>query len=375
MLRTVPSAKETIRKLLAAADVQINGERAWDIRVRDEHFYQRVLAGGSLALGESYMDGWWETEALDQCIFRIVRAGLKKRVVPRLSTVIAYLKSTLLNLQSKNRARENVHRHYDQSAKLYLSFLDPYNQYTCGYFQSVDDLNRAQEQKLDLICKKLRITGADEVLDIGCGWGGFAKLASERYRCRVTGITISDQQFEYARNYTQGLPVTILKKDYRDLSGKFDKILICGMMEHVGFKNHRALMRVVHHSLRDDGLFLLQTIGARETSRFIDPWLGTYIFPNTLLPSIKQIAEAIEGLFVVEDWQNFGAFYDQTLLAWFRNFDANWEKLRAEFDERFYRMWKYYLLACAGLFRARETQLWQVVLSKNGLLGGYQPVR
>ena len=369
------SPKETIRKILAAADVRIDGERAWDIRVRNEQFYERVLSGGSLGLGESYMDGWWETEALDQCIFRIVRAGLNTSLVPRFSAAMAWLKSTLLNLQSKRRAPGNIHRHYDLSTRLYLSFLDPYNQYTCGYFKSVDDLNKAQEQKLELICKKLRITSADEVLDIGCGWGGFAKLASERYGCHVTGITISDEQFEYARNYTRDLPVTILKEDYRDLSGKFDKVLVCGMFEHVGFKNHRELMRVVHRSLKEEGLFLLHTIGGKVSTKFIDPWIGTYIFPNTLLPSAKQITEAIEGLFLVEDWQNFGAFYDQTLLAWFRNFDKNWEKVRADFDERFYRMWKYYLLACAGLFRARETQLWQVVLSKNGLLGGYQPAR
>jgi cyclopropane-fatty-acyl-phospholipid synthase len=369
------SAKDTLRELLAAADVRINGERPWDILVRNEKFYQRVLTGGSLALGESYMDGWWETDALDQCVFRMVRAGVKQRVVPKFQTALALIKSALFNLQTKRRARKNIHRHYDLSTKLYLSFLDPFNQYTCGYFKNVDDLNRAQEAKLELICRKLRIATGDEVLDIGCGWGGFAKLASERHGCRVTGVTISDEQYEYAKNYTRGLPVTILKEDYRDLSGKFDKILVCGMMEHVGFKNHRKLMRVVHRSLKDDGLFLLQTIGAKETAKFTDPWLGTYIFPNTLLPSMKQISAAIEGLFVVEDWQNFGAFYDQTLLAWFRNFDANWEKLRAEFDERFYRMWKYYLLMCAGLFRARETQLWQVVFSKNGILGGYQPAR
>ena len=369
------AAEDTVRKILAAANVEIGGDRAWDICVLNPQFYERVLAEGSLGLGESYMDGWWETGALDQFIFRIVRAGLKTSVVPKLSTALAYLKSTLFNLQSKRRARRNIHRHYDLDTKLYLSFLDPYNQYTCAYFQDVNDLNQAQEHKLDLICKKLRITGADEVLDIGCGWGGFAKFASERYGCRVTGITISDEQLEYARSYTQGLPVSILKMDYRDLSGAFDKILICGMMEHVGFKNHRQLMRTVHRCMKEGGLFLLQTIGGKETSKFIDQWIGTYIFPNTLLPSAKQIAEAIEGLFVLEDWQNFGAYYDRTLLEWFRNFDKNWENLRAEFDERFYRMWKYYLLSCAGLFRARETQLWQIVLSKDGLLQGYLPAR
>jgi cyclopropane-fatty-acyl-phospholipid synthase len=268
-----------------------------------------------------------------------------------------------------------AHEHYDLSPELYMSFLDPYNQYTCGYFKNTDDLNVAQEQKLDLMCKKLQLTKGDRVLDIGCGWGGFAKYAAEHYGAKVTGITLSKEQLEYAKGLTKGLDVELRLQDYRDLNGTFDKILICGMIEHVGYKNYREIMEVVERNLADDGLFLLHTIGYSRSVHATDPWIDKYIFPGGMPPSITQIGKSIERLFLVEDVHNFGAYYDKTLMAWFRNFDAAWPKFRAQYGERFYRMWKYYLLSCAGAFRARDIQLWQIVLSKKGVPGGYTSVR
>ena len=278
-------------------------------------------------------------------------------------------------MQSKLRSRKVAKKHYDLSPALYESFLDPYNQYTCGYFKDTNDLNKAQEQKLDLICKKLKLSSKDKVLDIGCGWGGFAKFAAEKYGCQVTGISISEKQVNYARKFCQGLPVTIINSDYRDLKGTFDKILVCGMIEHVGYKNYQSLMKIVHRRLKPDGLFLLHTLGRNISKTTGDPWMLKYIFPNSMPPSIKQLTEAMEGLFVVEDLHNFGQYYDPTTMEWFRRFDKNWDSIKHNYDERFYRMWKYYLLSGAGAFRSRITNLWQFVLSKRGIRGGYESIR
>ncbi|NNF22973.1 MAG: methyltransferase domain-containing protein, partial [Saprospiraceae bacterium] len=223
--------------------------------------------------------------------------------------------------------------------------------------------------------KKLDLKSSDKVLDIGCGWGGFVKFAAEQYGCNVTGITISDEQLAYAKAYCKDLPVKLIKLDYRDLSGKYDKILICGMIEHVGSKNYRRIMKIVRRSLNESGKFLLHTIGNKVSARTTDPWISRYIFPHSLLPSMKQISQAAEGLFIMEDWQNFGAYYDQTLMAWHKNFKKNWESIKANYDERFYRMWEYYLLTCAGSFRARENQLWRVVFTTKGQPGVFQYLR
>lgn len=364
---------EYIVNLFNSADIHINGGRPWDIQIHNNGLFSKVLRGGSLALGESYSDGWWDCDALDQFFERVFRAHLEQKVNPR--HLIAVLGSIILNMQNRVRSRLVIKKHYDLDVNLYLSFLDPYNQYTCGYFKGTDELDRAQEQKLDLICRKLMLAPEDSVLDIGCGWGGFARFAAERYGCRVTGITISDEQLRYAREFCRDLPVSIVKSDYRDFRGTFDKVLVCGMIEHVGYKNHRHLMESVSDLLKDRGLFLLQTIGSNISSRMGEPWINKYIFPNGLIPSAKQIIAAAEGLFTLEDWHFMGQHYDLTLMAWYDNFMKNWDRIKNAFDERFYRMWKYYLLSCAASFRTKLTDLWQVVFAKNGLSREYVSVR
>ena len=367
--------KQSVQNILNLADVKINGGRPWDINVNNPRFYSKVLAGGSLALGETYMDKMWDCDDLDQFFHRILKADLDKKVKPNASILLAYFKAKIFNQQSIRKSKKVVEKHYDLSPDLYMSFLDPYNQYTCGYFKNTKNLNEAQENKLDLICKKLQINKKDKVLDIGCGWGGFAKFASKKYGCHVTGISISDEQIKYAKEYCKGLPVEIIKLDYRHLRGKFDKILICGMIEHVGSKNYKNIMKKVSNCLNKDGLFLLHTIGGNESVTLGEPWIEKYIFPNSVLPSAKQITSASEGLFVMEDWHNFGKYYDNTLMAWYSNFVKGWDKIKSKYDGRFYRMWTYYLLCCAGLFRARKAQLWQIVFSKKGLKEGYLSVR
>jgi cyclopropane-fatty-acyl-phospholipid synthase len=378
---TATGAAKQITDIFATADVLVNGTRPWDIRVHDKRFYGRVLANPALALGESYMDGWWDCEQLDEFFHKVLSARLDKKVKPGFKFVTQRLLAQIFNRQTRVGSRKIARQHYDLTVELYEAFLDPYNQYTCGYFEETDDLNTAQERKLDLICRKLGITAKDHVLDIGCGWGGFARFAAQHYGCRVTGITISNEQLRYATDFCKDLPVSILKRDYRDLRStehrqRYDKILICGMIEHVGYKNYRTIMEVVSHCLKEEGLFLLHTIGTDVSSPInLNVWMEKYIFPNSALPSIRQLSGAAEGLFIIEDLHNFSAHYDKTLMGWWANFQKNWQKIAARFDERFYRMWQYYLLSCAGGFRARHSQLWQIIFSKHGLPGGYVSIR
>lgn len=369
------SAKEFAERILSKADIRINGDRPWDIQVHDERLWGRVLRQGNLGLGEAYMDGWWDAKELDQFVCRALSSHLERNIQFRWTDLWGMAKAYLFNQQSMSRATEVAEKHYDLDNELYESFLDPYNQYTCGYFKDTEDLNKAQEQKLELICKKLQLKPGDRVLDIGCGWGGFSKYAAEHYDVTVTGITLSKEQLVYAKEFTKGLKVNLLLQDYRTLKGEFDKILVCGMIEHVGYKNYRELMESVHRNLAPNGLFLLHTIGTPYSMVAGDEWMNKYIFPNGMTPSLAQLSKAAEKLFVIEDVHNFGAYYDKTLLAWFRNFDAAWPRLKQKYDERFYRMWKYYLLTCAAGFRARHLELWQLVLSKEGVPGVYQSVR
>ena len=367
------NSKKTIMNLLKKADIHVNGNRPWDIQVYNTKFYARVFAGGSLALGESYMEKWWECERLDLFFEKLLRAKIREKF--NLNLRILRLKSRLFNMQSLIRSKKVTDEHYDLDNEIYMAFLDVYNQYTCGYFEKTKDLNTAQEQKLDLICKKLYLKENDRVLDIGCGWGGFAKYATQKYGCHVTGITISDQQIKYAQKYTDGLPVEIIKQDYRFLKGQFDKIVSVGMIEHVGYKNYRKIMRIVSRCLKKDGLFLLHTIGQNETSVAGNPWTDKYIFPNGMLPSIQQIGKATENLLVMEDWHNFGPYYYDTLTAWDHNFLKNRPKLKGNYPEKFFRMWRYYFLSYAGAFKARHLQLWQIVFSKGNDDKVYQPIR
>ena len=253
--------------------------------------------------------------------------------------------------------------------------LDKRLTYTCGYWRTANNLDEAQEAKLDLVCRKLGLKSGQSVLDIGGGWGSFAKFAAEKYGAKVTVVTVSKEQVELGQKLCAGWPVTFLLQDYREVKGKFDQIVSLGMIEHVGYKNYRTYMEVAERCLAADGLFLLHTIGGNESAKSTEPWIAKYIFPNSMLPSIKQLGQSIEGLFVMEDWENFSAYYEPTLMAWFANFDRHWPELKDKYGDRFYRLWKYYLLSCAGSFRARKNQLWQIVLSKQGVPGGYKSIR
>lgn len=372
MSRSTPSDK--VQRLLNQADIRINGNRPWDIRVENDHFYRALLCQGSLGLGESYMAGWWDSPCLDQFFFRVLRAGLDRQVRSR-SWLYDSLKARLCNLQKPSRAFTIGRHHYDIGNDLYKHMLDRQMVYSCAYWEDAETLDQAQEAKLHLVCHKLGLEPGMRLLDIGCGWGGTARFAAEHYGVEVVGVTVSAQQVSYGRQICRGLPVDIRLQDYRDLDERFDRIVSIGMFEHVGFKNYATYMKVAKRCLKDDGLFLLHTIGGNRSQTRTDPWIARYIFPNSMLPSARQIGSALEGHFVIEDWHNFGPDYDRTLLHWFANFHDAWDTLKERYDDHFYRMWKYYLLASAGAFRARSTQLWQLLLSPLGLLGGHRPAR
>ena len=367
--------EDTAQQLLSLAGVKINGNNPWDISVHNEKFYQRVLSQVNLGLGESYMDGWWDCEKLDEFFSRVIRSQIQNSVKKNWTLIYGILLARMMNMQSRNRAFQIGERHYDLGNELFINMLDKRLVYSCAYWKNTQNLDAAQENKLELICRKLGLQPGMKVLDIGCGWGSFVKYAAEKYQVKVVGITVSKEQVELAHTLCTGLPVEIRLQDYREVNEKFDRIVSVGMIEHVGYKNYRTYMEVVHRCLDDDGLFLLHTIGGNKSVKSVDPWINKYIFPNGMLPSIQQLSRSIEGLFVMEDWHNFSADYDKTLMAWYGNLENNWDNLKSKYDERFHRMWKYYLLSCAGSFRARSNQLWQIVLSPKGVSGGYKSTR
>lgn len=369
------SARTLITNLLTGADIQIGGNRPWDIAIHDDRLYDRIVAQGSLGFGEAYMDGWWDATALDQFFTKLLGARVQEHFAFTLPNIIAGLKSRLINLQSRARARLVAEAHYDLGNDLYEAMLDTHMVYTAAYWKEAKNLDEAQEAKLDLICRKIGLKKGDRVLDIGCGWGSFAKFAAENYGAQVVGITVSVEQAALAKERCKGLPVEIRVQDYREVRESFDHIVSVEMFEAVGYKNFREYFKVAARCLKEGGLFLLQTIGNNASVTSGDPWIEKYIFPNGMLPSMAQIGKAVEKLFVVEDVHNIGADYDPTLMAWFHNFEKAWPALREKYGDRFYRMWKYYLLVCAGLFRSRTLNDWQLVLAKGGVPGGYVSVR
>jgi cyclopropane-fatty-acyl-phospholipid synthase len=358
-------AKTTVQELFASADIRFQGERPWDIRVNDERFYQAVLTGGTLGFGESYMDGWWDCQALDEMCCRAIRGCLEERIALNLHTAMAMAGSFLFNLQSRRRSKAVGKRHYDVGNDFFERMLDPSMQYSCAWFRETDDLAQAQREKMDLICRKLGLREGMSLLDIGCGWGGLARHAAKHYGCRVVGITISEEQGRYAAELCRGLPVEIRLQDYREVREKFDRIVSVGMLEHVGPKNYGPYMQTVSRTLQDGGVFLCQSIAVNYASLFPDPWIARYVFPNSMLPSAAQVAKAAEKLFVLEDVQNLGADYEKTLKAWEANFLRAWSRFESRYGQRFYRMWRFYLLSCAGAFRARSLQLFQFLFSKG----------
>lgn len=373
--------KKFLEKLLAKTGVTINGDKSYDIQVRDERFYKRFLLNPSLGAGESYMEGWWDCAQLDEMFFRLTRQIDTDTLYTPWKLALMRFVNLFVNQQTRFKSRRVAKEHYNLDNSLYQYMLGDSMAYTCAYWNNAKNLDEAQRNKFNLICKKIDLQPGDKVLELGCGWGSFAKYAAETYGCEIVAVNIASEQIKYAKECGKNLPIAYFLCDYRDQkiynpnNLKFDKVVSIGLCEHVGAKNYRHFMQIARDNLKEDGHFLLHTIGRNISANYVDPWINKYIFPNGMLPSLKQLAASAESLFVIEDLHNFGSDYDKTLMAWHKNFISHWPQLSLRYDDKFYRMWNYYLLSCAGVFRAREMQLWQFVLTPKGKLNGYRSIR
>lgn len=367
--------KKFVEELLMGTGVKINGANPYDIRVHQDRFYKEVVLGGSLAFGETYMEGIWECDALDQLFIRLLNSNLEKRAGVNLRSKIGLFWQKFFNLQSKENSRKAVAKHYDIGNNLYEKMLDPYMMYSCAYWKNTEDLAEAQIQKMDLICRKLKLSPGMTLLDIGCGWGGFAAYAAKEYQVSVVGVTLSKEQEKVARERCKDLSVQIKLMDYRDVIGEFSRVVSIGMIEHVGYQNYGKYMEVVNRLLKPDGISLVHTIGSNETNFKTDPWIGKYIFQNSLIPSMVQLSIAMEPYFVLEDVHNFGLHYDKTLMSWLENYKKSWAELESKYSREFFRMWEYYLSVSAASFRSRKNNLWQIVMVKSTYPKEYVSVR
>ncbi len=369
------SLEEIFYQAFASVGVTVNGDMPWDIQVHNTKLYSRIIGGGSMGFGEAYMEGWWDCIAIDEFMHRVLYHRLDKRFSKKINSLLYFLKAKVQNMQTISRSKEVGYKHYDIGNELFQKMLDPHMMYSCGYWETATSLEEAQVAKLDLICRKLKLEKGMRLLEIGCGWGTFAKYATENYGVTVVGLTISEQQAILARKINEGLPVEIRIQDYRNVQEKFDRIVSIAMLEAVGYRNFREYMEVAARNLTDDGIFLIHTIGGNYDAKATDPWIDKYIFPNGMLPSASQLSKAWQGLFVLEDWHNFGTYYDATLMAWLNNFEESWDSIKGDYDEVFHRMWRYYLSVSAASFRSRKNHLWHIVLTKPVRLGIYQSER
>ena len=342
--------------------------------------------GGMFELGEAYIRGAWNCEDLTGVLYRLFTEDQSldisfRKFNPAFFTF--YLKDTIRNAQIGDGAFEVGRRHYDLGNDLFTAMLDKETMtYTCGYWKNARNLEEAQVAKIDLLCRKLQLRPGMRVLDIGCGWGNFARYAAMNYGVSVVGLTISREQASLARERCRGLDVEILVQDYQTFSGQFDRVVSIEMIEAVGRRNIGTYFSMVERCLKRGGLFGLQVISEETlTLRSATPldqyivWLRKRIFPNGYIPNLKHLSDPARSGLVIEDLHNFSYDYAHTLRAWLERFEASWPTLRDQYGEPFRRMWQYYLCGCEALFRARMVQLYQIVYSKGGVPSGYTSER
>lgn len=376
-----PSMRHEVEILLNQVGIELNGSNPWDIKINDHRFLDAILYNHSIGSGEAYMDGWWDCDRLDELFFRICHHKYERKFYSQIDIAYTSTKNALINQQTPKRSEDVAKTHYNLGNRLFECMLGSSMAYTCAYWKDAKSLDEAQFAKYDLVCRKAQLKPGDTVLEIGCGFGGLAKYMVEHYGVSVVAMDIAEEPAKYAKELCKNLPVEIYHCDYRahhiynPEGKKFDKIVSVGVLEHVGYKNYAKLLNLSRSMIKDDGIFLLHSIGGNISVNFCEPWINKYIFPRGMLPSLKQMGKAFEHRFIVEDWQNFGAYYENTLLSWHRNFNDHWPELKDQYDERFRRMMNYYLLSCAGGFRARSMQLWQFVLTPTGLIDGYTSIR
>lgn len=352
------------------------------------HEIEALARQGIDILGEAYMDGRWSTPRLDETMATLFSGPtlsgtellLSHRIARHARLLRYFLSARLANLQAGARSLQVAHRHYDLGNDLFEAMLDRSMTYTSGVWRGARNLEEAQRAKLELLCQKLQLKPGMTVLDIGCGWGNFAEYAAREHGVSVTGVTISREQAGYARKRCAELSVTILEQDYKTLSpsttGTFDRVVSIEMIEAVGRKNLDTFFNIVHQSLKSEGIFALQAISAETVTRYSSArlnefllWILRYIFPNGYLPTLPELVTPARSSFVLEHLDNLGNSYEKTLLAWEQNISAQWSNLSDRYDERFQRMWRFYLLTCAALFRIRMTNVYQIVYRKSSLCG------
>ena len=361
--------KTAVTSLFASAGIGIDGGGSVAIHVNDPRFYAAVLRDGELGMGESYMDGWWDCDAIDELATRFIASGLLKQAYRSPGVVFYALMARLARVGSRERAFDVGRRHYDLGNDLFEAMLDRRMIYSCAYWPDAATLEEAQDAKLDLVCRKLGLKPGQRILDLGCGWGGFASYAAERYGVSVMGVTVSREQAEFAQRRVARLPVEIRLCDYRDITGEFDHVVSIAMIEAVGLRYLETFFATVARTLRPGGRFLLHGFFANEP---LGPqharWLDRYIFPGGAAPTLWQVLKAAQGRLAVEALQRLDG-YDRTIGEWERRFLAAWPALSKRYDERFYRMWRFYLGISRGIFRARLCHVWHIVFSHE-LPGG-----
>ena len=366
--------KRIATKFMNKANVEIGK----DIIIRDKSIYKDVVTRGSIGFGEGYMFGKWDSPHLDVLITKILNSKLdKSKLLGAGIRIVLWLKSTILNLQNRKHCPDLTETHYNAGNYLFKSFLDPNMIYTCAYFQNTNNLAKAQLDKIKIIGKKLKLQPGDRVLDIGCGWGGTAKIISEMFNVHVTGVSDAKEMIDYAKKNNSSKKVNFICSDYREIKGKFNKIYNIGFLEHVGPKNLRGFMKQMNNLLKDDGIFLTHTIGGRNSNNFSDPWIDKYIFPHGVIPSKKQIEKSTKGIFEQRDFEAFGKYYEITLQNWSKNLNKNWHKIKSKFKNPgvFKRMMDYYLLCSVASFRMGSNDLWQFVFTKPNQVKDYKVYR
>jgi cyclopropane-fatty-acyl-phospholipid synthase len=345
------------------------------IRLKDRSLHHRLLYAAPMAFGEGYMDGTLVMEeGRIEDLLALLFKNLESRgsfALLRLDNFLHRVLRPLHQFNPLNRARKNVAHHYDLSGAFYQLFLDPDQQYSCAYFATpTDTLEAAQEQKKRHIAAKLHLSPGQRVLDIGSGWGGLALYLARIANVDVTGITLSSEQLKAAnaRTLEAGIAnrVRFDLRDYRRMSGQFDRIVSVGMFEHVGVDHYQAFFNKIGSLLTDDGAALIHTIGRSDGPGATSPWIRKYIFPGGYTPALSEVLPAIEraGL-IVTDVETLRQHYADTLAEWQRRFRAHWHEAMALYDERFCRMWEFYLAGAEMGFRHQGLVVFQIQLTKR----------
>jgi len=366
--------KQIIIRIFKISNIRIGN----DIIIHDKSTYRNIITKGSLGLGESYMKKKWDSPHLDILIAKLIKAGIhKNNFLGALTKFILWVKSVIFNLQDRKNSPLLSETHYNTGNHLFKSFLDPNMIYSCAYFKNTNDLAQAQLKKIKIVGNKLDLQPGEKVLDIGCGWGGTARILSEMFDVEVTGVSDSSEMIKYANEYNACERVKFICADYRVIKGKFNKIYNVGFLEAVGPKNFRSFMEQVNDMLLDNGIFLIHTIGGQYSTNKGDPWLDKYIFPHGVIPSKKQIDKAVKNIFEIRDFEAFGRYYETTLEHWRNNLNRNWSAIKDQFDkpEIFKRMMDYYLSSCTAAFHTGMLDLWQYVFTKLGEVREYEKYR